>query len=200
MLEAINHTFSPPLAQCLHSSVSLRWAERPHAALPLPDWITGSRQEIIYCTKYTAWTHRADWSGHRQLPELRLGRCRCQLREGPPTTCRRRIATAGRLLLDRRRLPAAAGPQPPARNRCRLLLASTRLPGLSRLALAGSPRLARCTGPIPPARRDLPAPAGPHRLLPQCSLPPARPCRLAATGPQQGHWWRPGGGDRRGRG
>ena len=23
-------------------------SERPHAALPLPDWITGSRQEIIY--------------------------------------------------------------------------------------------------------------------------------------------------------
>ena len=105
----------------------------------------------------------------------------------PPTTCRRRITTAGRLPLDRPRLPAPAGPPPPARSRRRrrrrpatvdrLLLAATRLPGLSRLALAGSLHGPDPAGPPPPARRHRPAAAG--------SPPPARSRRPSPAAVRQ---------------
>ena len=99
---------------------------------------------------------------------------------------RRRPAAAGSPPLAGYRWIAPAGPPPPARSRRRrrrrpatvdrLLLAATRLPGLSRLALAGSLHGPDPAGPPPPARRHRPAPAG--------SPPPARSRRLAATGPQ----------------
>jgi hypothetical protein len=169
-------------------------SERPHAALPLPDWITGSRQEIIYYYSLDPpgrLVRTPAAASARQMPVAEES----ESADDMPTPARRlRPAASGPPPPARRRRLEAAGPPPPAtvpefeRSACGLLafFAAT-IYGRNDIVVAGhffSPRpflprlaffaaqvfcqvssvLAYSSDPVPPS------PLRPsHR---QCLLPP----------------------------